>query len=225
MLAFQTYVIQLNNNGENTPLDLLIQLNNSGDMSKRDDQREETRAGILDAALRVFSDRGFAAAGTREIASQAGVNQGLITYHFKSKENLWRQAANRIFAEARANVLEELSRSADVAERTLHRNLVKAYVRFVARRPELIRFMVEEGKQASERVRWLVDTHLKPMYQLFPLARGNETLKPHLFYAMTGGAALMFAVRPVCRRLTGLDPKSPDAIDAHAEFIADLLVP
>jgi AcrR family transcriptional regulator len=195
-------------------------------MNKRDIQREETRGKILEAALRVFSDRGFAAAGTREIANQAGVNQGLITYHFKSKDILWREAANRIFSEARATVVEEVLRNADADQRTLQKNMVKAYVRFVARRPELLRFMVEEGKRPSERVRWLVDTHLKPMYQNFPFASsGDESLKPHVFYAMTGAAALMFAVRPVCRRLTGIDPRKKEVIEAHAEFIAGLLVP
>ena len=194
-------------------------------MNKRDKQREDTRARILEAALSVFSDHGFAAAGTREIAAKAGVNQGLITYHFKTKENLWRQAANRIFHEARVNIVEQMSVNRDADRRTIERNLVKAYVRFVARRPELIRFMVEEGKQPSARVRWLVDTHLAPMYQMFTLARDNEALKPNIFYAMTGGAALMFAVRPVCKRLTGMDPKTQEAVETHAEFLADLLVP
>jgi TetR/AcrR family transcriptional regulator len=196
-------------------------------MTKSDQRREQTRSKILDAALSVFSDRGFAAAGTREIAAKAGVNQGLITYHFKSKANLWREAASRIFAEARANIVGAVLQNApdDADQRTLHRNLVKAYVRFVARRPELIRFMVEEGKHPSERVRWLVDTQLKPLYQMFPLAGGNGALKPHVFYAMTGAAALMFSVRPVCKRLTGLDPKDPSAVEQHAAFLAELLVP
>ena len=195
-------------------------------MNKRDKQREETRSRILEAALRVFSDYGFAAAGTREIANQAGVNQGLITYHFKSKDILWREAANKIFSEARTTVVEEVLRNADVDKRTLQKNMVKAYVRFVAKRPELLRFMVEEGKQPSERVRWLVDNHLKPMYENFPIAPSDdENLKPHVFYAMVGAAALMFAVRPVCKRLTGIDPRNKDVIETHAEFIAGLLVP
>jgi len=195
-------------------------------MNKRDKQREETRSKILEAALRVFSDHGFAAAGTREIANQAGVNQGLITYHFKSKDILWREAANKIFSEARTKVVEEVLRNADVDKRTLQKNMVKAYVRFVAKRPELLRFMVEEGKQPSERVRWLVDNHLKPMYENFPIAPSDdENLKPHVFYAMVGAAALMFAVRPVCKRLTGIDPRNKDVIETHAEFIAGLLVP
>ena len=119
-------------------------------MNKRDLQRQRTRGKILEAALRVFSERGFAAAGTREIAKRAGLNQGLITYHFKSTDVLWREAANKIFSDARKTVLEEVLRNADVDSRTLQRNMVKAYVRFVAKRPELLRFMVEEGKQPSE---------------------------------------------------------------------------
>ncbi len=195
-------------------------------MNKRDERREQTRAKILEAALTVFSDRGFSAAGTREIAKKAGVNQGLITYHFKSKENLWREAATRIFAEAREHVVGEMLRDAGDDQRSVRRNLVKAYVRFVAKRPELIRFMVEEGKHRSARVRWLVDTHLKPLYAMFPLAPvGSEALKPHLFYAMTGAAALMFSVRPVCKRLTGLDTNDGEVVEVHAKFLAELLVP
>jgi hypothetical protein len=36
---------------------------------------------------------------------------------------------------------------------------------------------------------------------------------------------LIFALKPECRRLTGLDPADERAVDAHAEFIARLLVP
>lgn len=195
-------------------------------MNKRDIQREETRAKILEAALKTFSDHGFAAAGTREIANRAGVNQGLITYHFKSKEILWQQAADKIFSEAREMMAEVMQRNAGVDPRTLSRNMIKAYVHFVARRPELLRFMVAEGGQDNERVQWLVDTHLKPMYQAFQITPSvDEDLKPHFFYAMTGAGSLMFAVGPVCSRLTGLDPASADAIETHAEFIAELLVP
>lgn len=110
---------------------------------------------------------------------------------------LWREAANRIFTAARESVVEEASRNADADPSTIQRNINKAYVRFVAKHPELFRFMVEEGKQSSPRIRWLVDTHLK----------------------------LMFAVRPICKRLTGIDPKDNSVIEKHAEYVAGLLVP
>jgi hypothetical protein len=42
---------------------------------------------------------------------------------------------------------------------------------------------------------------------------------------LAGAASLIFAVGPKCRRLSGLDPRKREAIEAHAEFIANLMVP
>ena len=43
---------------------------------------------ILSAALAAFAARGFDGATTREIAADAGVPQGLLAYHFESKQAL-----------------------------------------------------------------------------------------------------------------------------------------
>lgn len=45
---------------------------------------------ILETAKTMFLEKGYKKTTVRDIASQAGVTQGLITYHFKSKENLAR---------------------------------------------------------------------------------------------------------------------------------------
>jgi AcrR family transcriptional regulator len=42
----------------------------------------DTRTKLMDAALRVLGDRGVAAASARVIATEAGVNQALVFYHF-----------------------------------------------------------------------------------------------------------------------------------------------
>jgi hypothetical protein len=104
-------------------------------------------------------------------------------------------------------------------------------VRFAAAHPELFRLMVDEGKNSERRMRWLVDTHLKPRYEQFMHPRGiriagfDEASLPHAYYVMAGAGSLIFAVAPECRRLTGLDPETDAAIEAHAEFVARLLVP
>ncbi|ABD54951.1 TetR/AcrR family transcriptional regulator [Jannaschia sp. CCS1] len=51
--------------------------------------RLNARDGILDAAERAFSERGFAGASMKSIAQQASVAQGLIHYHFTSKDDLY----------------------------------------------------------------------------------------------------------------------------------------
>jgi AcrR family transcriptional regulator len=200
-------------------------------MPSRSEQRDATRSRIVDAAARVFAERGFRATGTREVAARARANQGLITYHFGSKVELWKAAVNRIFERLRAPLAPLLDGLDAGAGREQAREAIRRYVRFVAAHPELFRLMVEEGKQADARMRWLVDTHLKPLYAGFErlVAAFNpgldRALLPHAYYALAGAGSLVFAVAPECRRLTGLDPSGEAAVEAHAEFVARLLVP
>ena len=51
-----------------------------------DDRREQ----IMEAALRVFAQKGFANATNKDIARAAGITPGLIYHYFKSKEDLLR---------------------------------------------------------------------------------------------------------------------------------------
>lgn len=53
---------------------------------------EDRHEQIIDAALRVFAEKGFARATNRDIAREAGITTGLIYYYFKSKEDLLKAA-------------------------------------------------------------------------------------------------------------------------------------
>ena len=48
-----------------------------------------TRKQILDASLRLFSEKGFARTSVRDIARGAGITDAAIYYHFSSKRNLF----------------------------------------------------------------------------------------------------------------------------------------
>lgn len=50
--------------------------------------KADARANVLEAAERLFSERGFAAVSLREIARAATVNVGSVTYHFRDKLGL-----------------------------------------------------------------------------------------------------------------------------------------
>ena len=63
----------------------------------RAEQRDATRQRIVDAAVETFAEHGYGASSTRDIATRAGVTQGLLTYHFASKDDLWRAAADQVF--------------------------------------------------------------------------------------------------------------------------------
>ncbi len=67
--------------------------------SKRELQREERRGQILDAALTVFSQKGYHATNVSDVAAQAGVSQGTIYWYFDSKEELFTAAMLSVFVE------------------------------------------------------------------------------------------------------------------------------
>src|SRR5271167_2228190 len=71
---------------------------------KRAEQQRslETRASILNAAIAEFAQRGFDGASIRAIADRLGLQHPLITYHYRSKDILWRAAAEHAFAQIRA---------------------------------------------------------------------------------------------------------------------------
>ena len=78
---------------------------------------EETRERILDAALRLFRERGFDEATMRDIAAAAGVATGAAYYYFRSKEELVMAFYVRTADEARDIIPERIARARDLRKR------------------------------------------------------------------------------------------------------------
>src|SRR5690242_1092985 len=192
----------------------------------------DTRERIVTAALDIFAQRGFDGARTRDIAAHARVNQGLITYHFASKDALWRAAAARIFARLADEFGRRLEALRDVEPVARLRAVARHFVRFAAEHPELHRFMVEEGKSDGPRLQWLIDRYVRPLYEascgLIEAAQREGALlrdQPvHLHYILIGAATHLFVMAAEVRRLTGRDPMQKDTIEAHADAVVSLLV-
>jgi TetR/AcrR family transcriptional regulator, regulator of cefoperazone and chloramphenicol sensitivity len=75
---------------------------------------EATRQRLIDAALAVFGEFGFDGASTRMLADRAETNLAAIPYHFRSKEGLYRAAAQYIvdrMAEQTAPLLEDIEQA------------------------------------------------------------------------------------------------------------------
>ncbi|MGC3977884.1 MAG: TetR family transcriptional regulator [Paludibacteraceae bacterium] len=49
---------------------------------------QSTEEKIKQSAEKVFMEKGFFGARTRDIADEAGINLALLNYYFRSKENL-----------------------------------------------------------------------------------------------------------------------------------------
>ena len=64
-------------------------LDKGGEKSNRPRDAAATRKAILEAALALFTERGYDRATVREIAAMANINQALVMRYFGSKEGLF----------------------------------------------------------------------------------------------------------------------------------------
>lgn len=62
---------------------------------------DKTKERIVRAATRLFAERGLGGVTVREICRAAKVNVALVSYHFRSKEGLYRECVERVYVETR----------------------------------------------------------------------------------------------------------------------------
>jgi AcrR family transcriptional regulator len=63
----------------------------------QEERSEKSRQQILDAALKLFSHKGYGATSVRDIAEEAGLSKGNVYHHFPDKETIFRALLDRYF--------------------------------------------------------------------------------------------------------------------------------
>ena len=61
----------------------------NNEMNNNTDKELSTEEKIIAAARKLFTQKGFSATKTRDIAEEAGINLALLNYYFRSKQNLF----------------------------------------------------------------------------------------------------------------------------------------
>jgi TetR/AcrR family fatty acid metabolism transcriptional regulator len=135
----------------------------------------EKRQLLLDAAVRVFAEKGYHAARVGDIAEEAGVAYGLLYHYFSSKDEVletifrttWSNMIGTVesIAETGGPAREQLRKVTEVILRTWRRDpdLVRVLVREVTRSPQLqrqvdeiaaalrsLQAIIEQGQEAGE---------------------------------------------------------------------------
>jgi AcrR family transcriptional regulator len=95
---------------------------------------ETKRNAILDAATRVFAERGLTAAPTSEISKQAGVAEGTLFTYFKTKDDLINALFREIKLEQADAIMSDFPRKKSV--RTRLRHVWDGYVNWGMKNPE-----------------------------------------------------------------------------------------
>src|ERR1700689_4325064 len=81
---------------------------------------EDKRNAILDAATRLFAERGLTAAPTSEISKQAGVAEGTLFTYFRTKDDLINSLYREIKLELADAMMSDFPRKKNVGTRMRH---------------------------------------------------------------------------------------------------------
>lgn len=154
-----------------------------------------TQQKLLDAAIEAFSENGFKGTSTRDIADRAGVHHPLITYHFKNKDQLWRAATDRIFRDFNISLVKAMAEVPELNPKARAEAFIRTYLRFSRSQPALHRIILQEANCETERLDWLSENHLKPMFD--EVTQALEELQS-LGIVPQGSAPLLFNMIRVC---------------------------
>jgi TetR/AcrR family transcriptional regulator len=192
-----------------------------------------TQQKLLDAAVQAFSENGFKGTSTRDIADRAGVHHPLITYHFKNKDRLWRAAADRIFREFNISLVKAMAEVSETDPKAQGETFIRTYVKHSFTHPALHKIILQESSYPSDRLDWLVASHLKPLYemvvgQLIKLQElgvspaGNPALLYNMIRVSAGG---LLALGLEVRGTSNFDFEDQAQRDELAEMIIRVFLP
>ena len=201
----------------------------SGRKRRPQERAEVTKRKLLDVAKRKFTQHDFDAVTVRDIEVEAGVQRNLLKYHFGGKDEIWKAAAQEIFEGLDAFMAsrQELMRDLPPRERVAY--IIRSFSRYSASNPELHRLMIQEGKQDSWRLRWILDNHVRVnAHELREMLGRDVGLDNedfvHWYYLFAGGIPVMFSNAPEAKLLFDVDVCTEDVITRHADMMVDLLL-
>lgn len=133
-----------------------------------------TQEALLSAATEEFARNGFAGARVDVIAASAGVNKQLVYHYYGSKEGLYRQALETVYAQLREK--ERALSLADMEPAEAMSALVGFSFDYLKEHPEFISLLADENRSKGQHIKEsqpLLQMHL-PLVELLEatLARG-----------------------------------------------------
>ena len=154
------------------------------------------------------------------VAREAGVTKPGVVHHFGTKDGLWHETVREAVSWYRDRVFDPVDGSS-AGERL--RWYFREYIRFSAHHPDFFRMMTQENTLRSERLEWLVETHvgatvtrtiamIEAAQQEGAFIAGDPM---QLLYLFLGAATSPYRSSAEIMLLTGRSPEEPAQVEAH----------
>lgn len=189
-----------------------------------------TRDKLIEAAGRVFAERGYRAATIREICRRAGANVAAVNYTFGDKIGLYTEVLRHSVQAAQAAAMSAALDASLTPEDTI-RGVIRARLKSLCKesRPDWhFRLVMHEFSHPTPAMGRVVDEGMRPIYdrmrkavgELIGLPPEHETTRLSLNSII--GQILFYAFsRPVLSRLQPELKLTADQLDRIADHIAE----
>jgi TetR/AcrR family transcriptional regulator len=192
----------------------------------------ETENRIIEAAAKVFLEKGKAGARTQVIADVAGINKALLHYYFRSKEKLYDIVAERVIRNAFNQILGNISEINDFE--TFLKQFLHNYLKTISSNPMIPRFMLWEIEAGGGRIAQIIKSILNmddmdenPLFKIVNKAIRDKQIRPvdpiHFVISLIASCVAPFVARPIIEKvIPGLDIRSKTFVEQREKALFDL---
>lgn len=146
------------------------------------DEAQSLKARIFSAAIAVFAEHGLSGARMEQIATEAQTTKRMVVYYFKSKEQLYQEVLQYVYARIRETEQQLGLENVPPVEALVR--LVRWSVRYHATHADYMRVICMENMQRGKWLQTSGETETAESYR--PVDSGRH-----------------FTARPAARRLSG----------------------
>jgi AcrR family transcriptional regulator len=137
-----------------------------GNATKATVKGETLRKAILDAASKLFIERGLGGTGMQDIADALGVTRTAVYYYYKNKEAILESLTEDVTLLARRMTAEVVARTQSEAGKAL-RGLVEQYARLILSRPFAFRVAERNESELPPKLRAAAETARRSVLENF----------------------------------------------------------
>lgn len=169
-----------------------------------------TEEKIMEAARKVFTQKGYAGTRTRDIAEEAGINLALLNYYFRSKEKLFMQVMQEKFQLLFGLLLPIIENPSTTLETKID-TIVSTYIDTITENPDLPVFVLSELRGDAKHIQNIVPLRkIEQKSSLFKqLHERRPDLNPlHFTLNILSLTIFPFMVGPVFEKSGVLDKSS-----------------
>jgi AcrR family transcriptional regulator len=190
---------------------------------------KKTREKILKVATKLFAKYGFAGTSMDEIAERVGIRKASLYHHFSSKQEIYEELIERVFAEI-IKIFQVSFSSGDILKDA--ENFISKIMNFILQNEDYVKILLRELLDENLPVKQFALEYVPKILSFGSeiLERGRkegifkENVDPiQLSITLTGAIIIYFVFRPVIEPFIKY-PFSKKAIAERVKHISDVIL-